>query len=419
MAMSQLLSISATQVLLDVIGILAIIGIGSFMIILVADLIISFFDKHQGVFFNRKKKQRVVELEEEVEEEPVIEYQEEVAPVENVEIIPLEEEPAPLVLEERIVAEPVQATKPFSDVLKEAAAIVAEEEKAQQTVVKEEVVVEEVVEEVAPVVVEEVVEETVVEEPVVVEKVVRVDNNAEVKKLRSLRKDILIKKQSNLVMDKENDRIKREYEEKLKELDELKQFKKRVQRNRANIIQVRNDALKKNNQLVEEKEQLKKEVESLKKRTNDDGKPYFTKEYYEAKLVRLEEELKENDKELKENKKELLPLRRVKKAYDRDTDRVRRKEVLVARQKVALYGVNSSANIDPAKKEKLDAEVKLLKELKDSVASCEAVLEENKDRLPALEKTNKVLTKHQEKLENDIATTKEALNWYAKNGSNK
>lgn len=441
MNLSQLvLSISALSVFMDVIGILAIIGLGSFLIILVADLIISIFDKHEGVFFNKQKK---VKKEKTVAYEPENTAEEYLEQENKVEILPFEEETTVTTIDdhkeqeekaliENTVVEHVEQVpegKTFEEVLHEAAEIVAKEEQANQpqiAVKAIEQVVETPVEE--PKEEKEVVEEKVevVEEkpePVEKVKVVKVDDLAEVKKLRSLRKDILIKKQSAMVMDKEHDRVAKEYEEKLnekqKELEELQNYKKRVQKNRANIIQVRNESLKKNNQLIEEKEQLKKEVENLKKRTRDDGKPYFTKEYYIAKLERLEEELKENDKELKDNKKELLPLRRVKKAYDRDSDRVRRKEVMVARQRTAVYGVNSTNNVDPAKKEKLDQEVKLLKELKDSVASCEQVLQENKDRIPVLEKTNKILTKHQEKLESDIESTKEAILWYVNNAGKK
>ena len=81
--------------------------------------------------------------------------------------------------------------------------------------------------------------------------------------------------------------------------------------------------------------------------------PTFEKEYYENKLVELDAELKEAEKELRINKQEYIPLTRIHKAYARDSEKLRKKELQIAKQKVALYGVNST-KIDPNKKAKLD-----------------------------------------------------------------
>ena len=43
-------------VVLEVLIILGIIALGAFIIVLVADLILSSFDGHKGIFFNRNKK---------------------------------------------------------------------------------------------------------------------------------------------------------------------------------------------------------------------------------------------------------------------------------------------------------------------------------------------------------------------------
>ena len=72
---------------------------------------------------------------------------------------------------------------------------------------------------------------------------------------------------------------------------------------------------------------------------------YYTKEYYVKKLDSLNAELKEVEKDLRANKREFIPLQRIKKSYDRDQEKLRRKEAIVAKQKVAIYGVKSSANI--------------------------------------------------------------------------
>ena len=76
--------------------------------------------------------------------------------------------------------------------------------------------------------------------------------------------------------------------------------------------------------------------------------------------------------------------------------------MVVAKQKVALYGVNST-KVDPAKKAKLDENLASLTELKDSVAHCEEVIKKNKDRYPILERTNKFLVKSNSEIKEDIA----------------
>lgn len=144
------------------------------------------------------------------------------------------------------------------------------------------------------------------------------------------------------------------------------------------------------------------------------AKPMFAKEYYETKLIELEEELREAEKELRANKAEYIPLTRIHKAYERDSAKLRKKEMQVAKQKVALYGVNSK-NIDPAKKQKLDENLQVLAELKDSVQHCEEVIKKNKDRYPIIEKNNKLLIKQIERINDDVKVCEKALDYYKKN----
>jgi putative membrane protein len=54
----------------------------------------------------------------------------------------------------------------------------------------------------------------------------------------------------------------------------------------------------------------------------------------------------------------------------------------------------------------------ILKELKDSVLHCEEVIKQNADRLPILEKTNKLLTKQVNRLTHEIGTVQDAIKWY-------
>ena len=143
------------------------------------------------------------------------------------------------------------------------------------------------------------------------------------------------------------------------------------------------------------------------------AKPLFEKEYYEQKLIELEEELRESEKELRLNKNEYIPLTRIHKAYARDTEKLRKKEMQVAKQKVALYGVKSS-KVDPEKKAKLDENLQSLAELKDSVSHCEEVIRKNKDRYPVLQKNYNLLTKQIARINDDIKVCEKAIDYYNK-----
>ena len=144
------------------------------------------------------------------------------------------------------------------------------------------------------------------------------------------------------------------------------------------------------------------------------AKPLFDQEYYEARLQELDEELKIAEKELRINKSEYIPLTRIHKAYARDGEKLRKKEMQVAKQKVALYGVNSK-NVDPAKKAKLDENLQALAELKDSVQHCEEVIKKNKDRYPILAKNNELITRQIDRINDDIKVCEKALEYYKKN----
>ena len=142
-------------------------------------------------------------------------------------------------------------------------------------------------------------------------------------------------------------------------------------------------------------------------------KPVFEKSYYEQKLNELDEELREAEKELRINKSEYIPLTRIHKAYARDSEKLRKKEIQIAKQKVALYGVNSS-KIDPTKKAKLDENLASYAELKDSVSHCEEVIKKNKDRYPVIEKNHKLITKHIDRINEDIKVCEKAISYYNK-----
>lgn len=132
----------------------------------------------------------------------------------------------------------------------------------------------------------------------------------------------------------------------------------------------------------------------------------LTLEELEQRLADAEERLKATEKEFKQCKKEYIPLRRVWTAHEKDEKKLRRKEALVAKQKVLLYGVNNYADIDEEKAQKLAEDLDLLDGLKLSVQHCEEVMKKNEERYPLLEKMYNVLKLRNDELKKDIAKYK-------------
>jgi len=132
-------------------------------------------------------------------------------------------------------------------------------------------------------------------------------------------------------------------------------------------------------------------------------------EELKAKLADAEERLRTTEKEFKQCKKEYTPLRRVWVAHEKDERKLRRKEALVARQKVLLYGVNNYADIDEEKAKKLAEDLDHLDGLKLSVQHCEEVMKKNEERYPLLERMYNVLSARNEELKNDIAYYKQEI----------
>jgi len=135
----------------------------------------------------------------------------------------------------------------------------------------------------------------------------------------------------------------------------------------------------------------------------------MTEEECVARLELLEERLKNAKREYKINMKEFKPLRKVMNDLDKYQTKLRRKETIVAKKKVALYGVNNYVDIDKEKAEKLANELELLDGLRLSVNHCEEVINANKDRYPILEHTNRILEDQISHLEADIASTSATL----------
>ena len=372
------------KILLDVLGIAAIVIFGSFVLVLLADLFLSTLDKREGIFFNKNKKEEPAPQEEPVKEEPEEEFVEEIEPEEAAP----EPEEEPVVEEynpedEEVVAAPEPEEEEEDDlselrpILKEVTeqALKELDEEGEAKVPQEEPVEEEPEEEK-----EEVVEETTSE---VVE-----------------------------TINEETERL----EAKIKELDERQQARENSRRF-ANIARMNAtlNRIKRNTEKIAKAEPEKEHTEVTVTEEVTMTKPRFQKQYYVDRLEKLQAELKDSNRELRQINKEYLPVAKVKKVYDRDINKLRRKEAIVAKQKLAIYGVNKSGDVDEKKKAKLEQNVKELKELKDSIFECEKVIKANKDRFPALEKSHKLILKQIKRINDDIVSTKESIEWYDNN----
>lgn len=158
---------------------------------------------------------------------------------------------------------------------------------------------------------------------------------------------------------------------------------------------------------AEIEEKAKQDIENIKKEYEEkanaevDEMPLESLETLEEKLADLIEREKQNDKDLKANKKEYIPLARIERTLENDQNKLRRREAIVAKKKIVLFGVNNYV-VDEEKEKKLKEDLDLLEGLRMSVNHCEEVMEANKDRYPVLKRTNEILTRNAEQIENDI-----------------
>lgn len=203
---------------------------------------------------------------------------------------------------------------------------------------------------------------------------------------------------------KELEEKSKELEEKSKEADEkanqlqkqIEELQKQIDSDKATIAKLEEEAKNKKEEVkvVEKVVEVEKIVEGKAKGSPEDIK---------ARIEILKNRLKQNEKELSQNKKEYLPLKRVSLTLESDKKKLRRKEAIVAKQKVILYGVNNYVDIDEERAKKLAEELDLLEGLRLSVQHCEEVMTQNKERYPILERTNQILTRTVGELKEDIA----------------
>ncbi|MDD4686356.1 MAG: hypothetical protein PHI76_03665 [Clostridia bacterium] len=202
-------------------------------------------------------------------------------------------------------------------------------------------------------------------------------------------------------------------ESKLKQ--EVQQLKQDLYEQKLEYEKIKSDSEQNESKLKIELNELQElYTQAEKQEAEKETKPtaILSKEEYEKRLETLKARLKANEKELRINKREFVPLRRVRKNLDSDKKKLRRREALVAKQKVMLYGVNNMASIDEEKANKLAEDLDLLDGLKISVKHCEEVMEANKERYPILETTHRILTTVIKDLKEDIAECEAKIKMY-------
>ncbi len=210
--------------------------------------------------------------------------------------------------------------------------------------------------------------------------------------------------------DEEDDFDEVDYEQERLEIEEQR---KELEQEQASIEEQRTNLEEQKKLLEEEKrrlEELKTEQSNIV--AVEDMPSMYSGESVDKLKARLEvlnERLKQNKKDLRENRREYNPLARVKKTLDKDKAKLTRREAIVARQKIILYGVNNYVDIDEDKAKKLNEDLDLLDGLRLSVQHCEEVMQANKERFPILENTNGILRKVNTELLSDIAEIEQAI----------
>ena len=182
--------------------------------------------------------------------------------------------------------------------------------------------------------------------------------------------------------------------------------------------QEKDDLSKQLEQEQQEKENLAKELENRPEVVAVESVDGISMDELLKQKAELEERLKNANKELKANKKEYIPLARIKKTLEGDEAKLRRREAIVAKKKIMLFGVTNYV-VDPEKEKELSEDLDQLEALRLSVEHCQEVMTENKDRYPLLENTNKILKTTVEQIKNDIEVVNQKIAaLQAKDGDN-
>lgn len=450
LGVSSVLATGIADAVLNVLAIIGIVCLGAFIIVFICDLILSISGNKNGIFFKRKEtvyekehekeeekennkeadnsfyderisaleaKQNAIDEEKAMQEERELreklalnrqeelnnqadkeqEQDERIADLEskNAELLKLLEEKDEAVKENEEVEEVENFLEDSSDEDDDYDDIIAainkmreEEEKSNQNVIID---------------TDEIEEETIIADDD------DEDVEQEVLDVQAKEEDIVQPtiEETEVAGEVKDDEYYKTLSNEIEELKKELEEQKRIMENDKVESQEREEALRKENaQLAEELEDAKQIQETTE---NEVSPIMLTEQEYNDRLEVLKERLKENEKQLRKIKKEYKPLERVAKTLERDREKLRRREAIVAKQKIVLYGVNNYIDIDEEKAQKLAEDLDLLDGLRLSVQHCEEVMEANKDRYPILEQTYNILVNNSEQINSDIKQVEEDL----------
>ena len=354
---------------LNVIAVIGLVAVAAFIIVFLADLLLSVIDGKNGIFFKRKPKNekdevKTLEMTDELEASPkLIEMkQEEPKKVEgNVDLELAESERLALSQANEKMAQENEDLKQRISVLEakqaEETPAEVEEDDDDRELTDEELdkMYADLIADINKDTEDEDDEEEIIEEPAEEEKQEEPEEKVE--------------------------EVVESVEEEPKQDEEKLALEKQIEELRKQLEQEQNEKETLAKQLEEKPEVVSETVEVA------EGD---TLESLLAQKAELEERLKNANKELKANKKEYIPLARIKKTLQNDEAKLRRREAIVAKKKIVLFGVTNYV-VDPEKEKELSEDLDQLEALRLSVQHCEEVMDENKDRYPLLENTNAIL----------------------------
>ena len=347
---------------LGVIGILCLIAAGTFIIIFLSDLVISIIEGKKGIFFSRKSENAKVKIE---ENEQVSEQQKALTFNDEFESVDLKQAE----LERQLMEEKNSEFEDRQQLLSEKQVEDVEDDKVSKEEENLDALYAQLIAEV----------------------------NDEISNQKNEEEDLELEEIINSIEDEDKEEAELEEvedDEEETETEEVKNLKAELEELKNLLAKEKEEKAK----AEEEKDNLAKELEEKQTVVVEDG------ESLESLLERkgnLEERLKITEKELKQNKKEYIPLSRIKRTLENDEAKLRRREAIVAKKKIVLFGVNNYV-VDPEKEQQLANDLDALEALRLSVQHCEEVIKENEDRYPILENTNKILTKTVEDLKADL-----------------
>lgn len=389
--------------LLDVLALIGIILTGGFLVFFLGDLLLSVLDPSYGSIFKRRKKQQ------QEEEKPVVKEAEPTPVVEQTPATTVESVAANDVEEDKITLNDFDNLNEFDDAeaLKEQQMLEGAEAFSRDDAVAELKAEEERFKQ------EQLAQALARQEAKANEPAVEEENPEEEFDLDSIFVEDEDEDLANFNFDEEETPAETEetpaedepVEEQTSETEQVVEEEAPADENQPDEATLA---------LMAEIERLKAELEEARaaKPAEVEVKTVvnnMTEEECLAKLDELKARLKANEKEFKQAKKEYVPLRKIMKTLDNDKKKLRRKEAIVAKQKVVLYGVNNVVDIDQEKAQKLAEELDLLDGLRLSVQHCEEVIKNNEERIPLLEKNYNILLQENNNIKADIANMEELL----------